>query len=305
MAILFSNEILNSVKHELERATQSVQIITAYCKESTFEYLNSCIDTKIKNKRLLVRFRMDDILNGSTDFSIVQKGKEKGWDIYIRFDLHAKTYIIDGKRGFVGSANATNSGLSIGKNGNMEMATLVEMEQNDIDKINRIFNDAICVDSILIEKLHDQILVAEKSGNKERKTWDESIMSMFQPHIETLFSYELPENFELRKGEYFSFLDDEYDGDMDKFREVVRWSNAYLWLLETLKRNGGCMYFGSLSERLHNALVSDPKPYRRDVKQMLSNLLSLCDQLNMKEITIDRPNYSQRIRLKYIEPKCE
>lgn len=305
MAILFSNEILNSVKHELERATQSVQIIAAYCKESTFEYLNSCIDTKIKNKRLLVRFRMDDILNGSTDFSIVQKGKEKGWDIYIRFDLHAKTYIIDGKRGFVGSANATNSGLSIGKNGNMEMATLVEMEQNDIDKINRIFNDAICVDSILIEKLHDQILVAEKSGNKERKTWDESIMSMFQPHIETLFSYELPENFELRKGEYFSFLDDEYDGDMDKFREVVRWSNAYLWLLETLKRNGGCMYFGSLSERLHNALVSDPKPYRRDVKQMLSNLLSLCDQLNMKEITIDRPNYSQRIRLKYIEPKCE
>ena len=56
MAILFSNEILNSVKHELENAEQSVQIITAYCKEPSFEYLNNCIDAKIKSKRLLVRF---------------------------------------------------------------------------------------------------------------------------------------------------------------------------------------------------------------------------------------------------------
>lgn len=297
MAILFSNEILNSVKHELENAKHSVQIITAYCKESSFEYLNNCIDARIKSKRLLVRFRMDDILTGSTDFSIIRKSKEKGWDIYIRFDLHAKTYIIDNKRGFVGSANATNSGLSIGKNGNMEMATLVDIEPNDIDKINKIFDDAIYVDSALIEKLENQIWAVEKSGNKERKTWDETITSMFTPHIETLFSYELPEMFELCKGEYFSFLDDEYDGDMDKFREAFRWSNAYLWLLETLKKNGGCMYFGALSEKLHNALVSDPKPYRRDVKQMLTNLLSLCNQLGMEEIVIDRPNYSQRVKL--------
>ena len=57
------------------------------------------------------------------------------------------------------------------------------------------------------------------------------------------------------------------------------------------------MYFGALSEKLHNALVSDPKPYRRDVKQMLTNLLSLCNQLGMEEIVIDRPNYSQRVKL--------
>lgn len=101
----------------------------------------------------------------------------------------------------------------------------------------------------------------------------------------------------MRKGEYFSFLDEKYDGDINKFREMVRWSNAYLWLLEILKRNEGCLYFGALSEKLHNALVSDPKPYRRDVKQMLTNLLSLCDQLGMEEIVIDRPNYSQRVKL--------
>lgn len=32
MSILFSNEILDSVKRELQSATSSVQIITAYCE---------------------------------------------------------------------------------------------------------------------------------------------------------------------------------------------------------------------------------------------------------------------------------
>ena len=57
------------------------------------------------------------------------------------------------------------------------------------------------------------------------------------------------------------------------------------------------MYFGELSARLHNVVVADPKPYRKDIKQMLANLLRLIEELEMEEIVIDRPNYSQRIRL--------
>ena len=64
MSILFSNEILDSVKRELKSALSSVQLITAYCKESSFMLLNSYINDEIKQKRLLVRFRMDDILKG-------------------------------------------------------------------------------------------------------------------------------------------------------------------------------------------------------------------------------------------------
>ena len=49
---------------------------------------------------------------------------------------------------------------------------------------------------------------------------------------------------------------------------------------------------------MHNALIIDPKLYRRDVKQMLANLLDLIEKLGMEEIIIDRPNHSQRIRVK-------
>ena len=298
MSILFSNEILDSVKRELKNASSSVQIITAYCKKSSFVHLDSYINDEVKEKRLLVRFRMDDILRGSTDFSIVECGMKTGWKVYIRFDLHAKTYIVDNKRGLIGSANTTNSGLSIGKSGNMEMATLVDIEPKDIEKINRLFDDAILMDNALLSTLKSQIDAVEVSRQNERRSWDASITTMFNPRIDTLFSYELPEDFTLRNGEYFSFLDEKYDGDIEKFKDSFRWSNAYLWLLTALKENGGCLFFGALTEKLHNTLISDPKPYRRDVKQMLANFLRLIDELDMEEIVIDRPNYSQRVSLK-------
>lgn len=297
MPILLANEILDSVKKELQHATSSVRIITAYCKASSFMYLNKCINDDVTDKKILIRFRMDDILKGSTDFEVIENGFNNGWDVYVRFDLHAKTYIVDNKRGIVGSANATNAGLSIGKNGNMEMATLVDIEPGDIEKIKKLYNDAIQMNPEILDKMRRQIENANTRKIQERYRWDTSIENMFNPHIDVLFSHELPERYALIDGEYITFMDEIYDGNIEKLKTAFRWSNAYLWLLMVLKENGGSMYFGELTEKLHKAMVSDPKPYRKDVKSMLSNLLFLIEQLKMKEIIIDRPNYSQRIRL--------
>lgn len=301
MAILFSTEIMNAVKNELAKATSSVQVITAYCKKDSLKYLNACIGNGVCDKRLLLRFRMDDVISGSTDFSVLDYAISEGWKVHIRFDLHAKTYVIDNKRGLVGSANATRSGLSIGKAGNMEMATLVDIEPQDIIKISRLFHDAIIVDEFVLDMLRKQINQVNRQFHRATYSWDLSITNLFNPHVNTLFSYELPEDFALEPGEYFSFLDETYRGNKKKLKEIFRWSNAYLWLKETLKENDGCLYFGGITEKLHDVLVSDPKPFRRDVKQMLSNLLRLIDELEMEEIVIDRPNYSQRVRLSNLE----
>ncbi|CBK74193.1 hypothetical protein CIY_13930 [Butyrivibrio fibrisolvens 16/4] len=297
MAILFSNEIINAVIDELKNAENSVQIITAYCKKNTFEKLDSVISNDVHNKRLLVRFRLDDVLKGSTDFEILEYGVQHGWNVFLRFDLHAKTYIVDNKRGLVGSANATNSGLNIGKAGNMEMATFVDVEPGDVEKINGLFDDAIPVDDELLLKMKQQFESIEQSEKQKSYRWNTEITKRFNPSINTLFSYELPEDFSFVEGEYFSFLDYTFSGDLEAFKEVFRWSNAYLWLLKLVKDNDGEMYFGAVTEKLHNALVTDPKPYRRDVKQMLANLLDLIEKLGMEEVVIDRPNHSQRIRL--------
>ena len=152
----------------------------------------------------------------------------------------------------------------------------------------------------LLLKMKQQFDAVNKNEESISQRWDKAIMNLFKPCVETLFSYELPDEFELKKGEYFSFLDETFDGNKVKMKEIFSSSNCYLWLIDTLKNNNGCMYFGKLSESLHIAVVSDPKPYRKDIKIMLMNLLKLIKKLEIEEIIIDRPNYSQRIRLKEI-----
>lgn len=298
MSILLSNEIMPVVINELKTATESVQIITAYCKENAIAQLNNFISNTVSEKRIMLRFRLDDLVKGSTDFSVIDFCRSQGWKVYIRFDLHAKTYIVDGKRGFIGSANATNSGLSLIPHGNMEMGTLIDIDEVDMEKIEALFNDAILVDSEIYSKLKTQYLQIEANQPGKKYVWDDEIKNMFNPRIITLFSYELPDKAEFCNGDYISFLDTEYYGDASLLKESFRWSNSYLWLLNVLKENDGCMYFGSITEKLHNSLVSDPKPYRKDVKQLLANMLNLIEQLNMDEVVIDRPNFSQRVRLK-------
>lgn len=295
MAILISNEILNALYHELKNANESVQIISAYCKAETIEQLNNMIRKNVKDRRLMVRFRMDDVIKGSTDFEAIEYCMRKNWKVFFRFDLHAKTYIVDNKRGIIASANATNSGLGMSERPNLEMATLANIEFEDIGKINRLYEYAIAVDENLLSKMKVELSNISGGTGISNISWSKEINDRFQPKVETLFSYELPEN-DAVDG-YLSFLDCDFNGDISEIKKTFRWSNAYLWLLDAVKSHGGEVYFGQLSADLHNALVSDPKPYRKDVKQLLANLLAFIDKLEMDEVIVDRPNYSQRIRL--------
>lgn len=298
MPILLSNEIMSAVINELQSATESVQIITAYCKENAINQLNNYIADCVSEKKIMLRFRLDDIVNGSTDFSVIDYCRSRGWKVYVRFDLHAKTYIVDGKRGFVGSANATNSGLSLIPQGNIEMGTLVDIDEVDMGKIEALYMDAILIDDDIYEKMKKQYQNTNVGESGKKHAWSDEIKELFNPKVLTLFSHELPDKGNIEEGEFVPFLDITYTGDKVSFKESFRWSNSYLWLLNLLKENDGCLFFGAITEKLHNALVSDPKPYRKDVKQLLANMLILIDCFEMDEIVIDRPNYSQRVRLK-------
>lgn len=78
MAFLLSNEILNAISKELKKAKESVQIISAFCKEDTIRYLSKDISSGVKEKRILIRSRLDDLISGSTDFSVLDFCIENG-----------------------------------------------------------------------------------------------------------------------------------------------------------------------------------------------------------------------------------
>ena len=104
---------------------------------------------------------------------------------------------------------------------------------------------------------------------------ENSDMDMFVRKVDCLFSNELPNANHYDVGEYISFLDYQYDGDVETFKELFRRSNLYIWLTNVLRKNENNMFFGGLSKELHSVLIADPKPYRKDVKIYLANIFSL------------------------------
>lgn len=295
MAILISDEIRNALEHELKCAENSVQIISAFCKKKTIERLTSLIPEGVSDRNIMLRFRMDDIVKGVTDIEAARLCIDEGWNVYFRFDLHAKTYIVDNKRGIIGSANSTNKGLSLSYASNLEIATIVNMDDLDIQKIDRLYKGAIKADSRLLDEMKAEIDRTNKTSAGECLKWNDDILDKFHPSVNTLFSFELPDSDSVTG--YIPFLEDDFHGNIEEFKEALRWSNAYSWLVDDVKRHDGEAYFGELTVDLHDVLVSDPKPYRKDVKKMLANLLSLVEKLDMPELLIDRPNYSQRVRV--------
>lgn len=300
MSILVSKEILNAIYSELSSAQKSVQMISAFCKLDALKNLEFHINPCVLEKKILVRFRLSDLISGATDFKILEYCLSNGWKVFIRFDLHAKTYIVDNSRGIIGSANMTASGLELKNYGNYEMASFVKVEKDDIHKIESLFENSIKVTDEIIRIMRMQYEEAKENGkNVESSEWSDDIKNLAQPKVNTLFSYDLPEtdrtNFSY--GEKITFLDVVYDGNIENIRNAFLSSNCYKWLINVLQKNDGCLYFGELSQKLHDSIVSDPKPYRKDVKLLLSNFLSWIQKFDIVNVVVDRPNHSQRVRL--------
>lgn len=90
MSLLTTSETKNQIAEQVSLATDAVQIVSAYCKISAIEFIEKNIQHQLKEKKLMVRFLLSDIINGSTDLSLYEYCKAHSWQMYVRFALHAK-----------------------------------------------------------------------------------------------------------------------------------------------------------------------------------------------------------------------
>lgn len=227
--------------------------------------------------------------------------KANGWELYIRFDLHAKTYIFDKKRYILGSGNLTSRGLGLNCLGNYELADFSQIEGDDLFKIESLFESAILMTDELYSLMKVDIVKFPKVSVNEAKAlnWDKYISDRFEPDTSVLFTYDFPQvpapSSEIDE---YEFLELSGISDKEKIKQAFRWSKAFTWLCKTIneKETKEC-YFGELSAKLHNALINDPKPYRKEVKDLLSNLLGWIEYFDFDFIKVDRPNHSQRVKI--------
>ena len=302
MSLLTTDETKKEIIRQVSQAQEQLQVISAFCKIPAVELLDKTIHNPLKSKKLMVRFLLSDIIHGATDITLYEYCKSHGWQMYVRFDLHAKTYVFDKKRCILGSANLTSRGLDLSLCGNYELSCYAELNGLDIIKIESLFNNA----TLMTDELYNAMKIECEYARKNRTDvstavgWSDYIKQQFKSIDLVLFTYDFPtaKNPDYSDLRCFDFLELDSIPVMSELQEVFRCCKAFSWLYGVVERSADkTCYFGRLTEELHNTLINDPKPYRKEVKELLSNLLSWASVLGIDEIKIDTPNHSQRVRI--------
>lgn len=302
MKILKDTEIYSELIEQIQNVNTEVTIVSAFCSLDAFKRVDSYISSSVQKKRLLVRMRLADIIYHACDLELYTYCKKNNWSLYFDLDLHAKMFLMDNSKCILGSANLTNRGLGIGKKFNQEMAVSYGADEDTLIKVKKLFASAVKMTDNIYEKMKLQCSSYERK-NEPNVKWGNEIEKLFESSIQTIFMSELP------KIKYTSLLKAENVHFLGNVREIENmdveneFSNckAYRWLLEQFqKENTNELYFGKLSALLHEVLISEPLgvPGRKEVKELLANLLDWVDNLMKDEILVDVPRHSMRVRLK-------
>lgn len=291
--LIHTEDIFPFLEGELSHVQFDLTIVSAFVKVSALEKLDQELKHPSVQKRLLVRFRKEDILFGSSDIEIFNYCRRNDWKLYFNLDLHSKIFIFDKTRYVVGSANVTLSGLGIAKRSNIETVCSGMITMKEMHRINQFFDSS----TELTEKIY--LLMLNELSEKTTKTaneWDCDIIGNLEPPnqlwvSEIIFSLS-PYDMNSRDRALLE-IDLQKSWDMHLVKKKFMNSKCYRWLLHAI---GEEIYFGELASKLHNSLIDDPTPYRKEVKQLLSNLLNWIIELRIEGIQIDRPHYSQRIK---------
>ena len=269
--ILLSDEIESVLKSELSICNTEVNIVSAFCKVSTLELLDSFIKPNVK-KRLLVRFLPSDIASGATDKEIYDYCIRNNWYIFIDNNIHAKTYIFDHIKCIIGSANATNKGLGVANKSNKEASTFFTLDEESYAKILSLYKDAIVLD----EEIYNEIIKAK----------DDNIIIKIK-------------EFKLKERKIECLMSEDFPTELTDIIELYN-LKSYKWLVAFLRnKESRESYFGEITKNIHEVFVKDPRPFRKDIKQHLVDLLDCIKRLKIKEIEITRPNHSEC--LKYVD----
>lgn len=300
MAVLIKDTIMTQICDELSKSEESIMIVSAYCKLPLIKKFDTCIGSDDIEKVLLVRFRPEDIISKASDLELYPYCKTHGWKLYFRLDLHAKTYVFDKVRCIIGSANATKSGLGLSEHSNFEMATTCLLAEKDVHDLKLLLKGSIEMTDEIYECM-EKTLDSYEEKSSTIIQWPNEIISKEIPDYSLLFAEDFPPCISPINitEEDALFLNTNDITDLKVLRKHMENTKCYIWLKELVKNSEKKeMYFGAVTAQLHNVLLDEPKPYRKDVKTLLANLLNWISVLQCVDFIIDRPQHSQRISLR-------
>ena len=287
---LQTKELIDS----LIAGSSSCLLLSAYYSLPAFNWLSTLIDKDVK---LVVRGSPRDFLAGATNMDAIRKSLMAGWDVRFISALHAKVYLIDDKI-CIGSGNLTANGMSLFGSANLELNTVLSASAADKKLLLEVFEQGQKYTHAMLDAMQLYLDKNEESINI-CDWWPTAVVPI---EMRKLFCNDFP----YYRAAEPSAIRQEYWDDIaaciltENYAEVKRMlelSHAFIWLKDALTTESSPLSFGKLSSLLHSELADDPAPYRSAVKELLANLLDYVSLAKGCGIVVERPNYSQVVRL--------
>ena len=297
MSILSSIEFQTRLSDSVT-GSRKVEILSGYLTNPAVAWLSKLIPNSCKVS-LVSSLTVADLISGASDLSAVEDAIVKGWSVFALPRLHAKVYLIDDSKVFVGSSNFTANGLKLYGTGNIEGTVELEATQSHLEFVLNILNQSVQVDLSTLKKMEAFLkCIDQVKMNNDQQDWPDDFFAKKKGlWVHDLFWY-APEDLFKADNSHDRELLSLVGQSATEISNCFKRTKVYSWLLRNLESSKDAeLYFGELSAKLHSALLDDPGPYRRNVKEYLSELLAYCSIYASDNIIVDRPNYSQRVRL--------
>ena len=310
--------ILNSVKLQsyfkecLKNCKDEIIVCSAFITMKGIEWFYNNLQNKKINCRVISRWDRGDLLSKVSDIEVYNFCKKMGWSFEIIENLHAKFYLMDQKDLISGSLNLTAKGFGLVPISNKEFGNYFEAIDEDLININIFLEDAI--------KITDEIFNEYKKYLEDNKDFviqqlpelPEKIKNLKEKKLTKLwvhdFLFNEPENLlnnfnenteDLIHDRSLLNINSQDDLSLETIKLNFINLDLYKWFIKQIKNKDNKSFsFGELSALIHNSLFDDPKPYRKEIKNLQANFFKFLELLKFENLKIERPNYSQVITFK-------
>ena len=296
-------EFVSSAQNELI-------ILSPYIKLEPIKLLLEKVRPEV---RIIVvaRWKMSDLIFGSSDIEVFEYLTNLNCNFYINNKIHLKVIVKDKKNILIGSANITGGGLGLFESSNIEAIAIDILDEKYLPSVYSILRESLLVDRDLVKKISEELIVFQdiKHSEEEIKPEIEKIENLiFKKLRKKILVYDFiftltPELFieSIRSNNFSDII--KHDLKIlkltnikitkDVLRQAFLESDAYLWQQEHIK---GKVLFGKYSELLHNNLIDDPRPYRKQVKELVTNMYNWTKEFSDEFKIIEHKHTSSIIK---------
>jgi hypothetical protein len=291
----------------LSKARYKVRIYSAFIKRDGLEYLSKAVSDEVLDVEVVARWQKQDLLVGASDLDVYEFCQEQGWRFGVHPTIHAKLTIIDDQSAFLGSANVTSRGLNIQCAGNFEVGTALEVDSLDLDRVKKMESEVTWIDRELFDQIENDLknCPATDIATDTHTRWSFELYKALGSAVGDLWIMDLPFGFPslIFEGTESALHDRAMfciplNATEMEIGEAFRQSEIYQYLLALLDESDD-INFGKLSFIIHSAVIDDPKPYRKAIKELVSNLYAWCDA-HGSDVLILKHRHTRSMRRKDI-----